>query len=43
MKATRILKATKEKCQVTYKADFSRETLNARRTYNNVFQVLKKN
>ena len=44
----RILKAAKEKQQVTYKgnptgltADFSAETLQARRKWHDVFQVMK--
>jgi hypothetical protein len=44
------MKAAREKKQVTYKGqsigittDFSRETLKARRTWNNDFQVLKEN
>jgi hypothetical protein len=46
----RLLKAVREKNQITYKdksikirADFSRETLKARRAWNEVFQALKEN
>jgi hypothetical protein len=46
----RILKAVREKKQITYKgkpikitADFSRETLNARRAWGEVFQALNEN
>ena len=45
----RILKATREKQKVTYKgayirleADFSTETLQARREWQEIFQVMKK-
>ena len=44
----RILKAVKEKQQITYKgtpislsADFSAETLQARREWHNIFKVMK--
>uniref|UniRef100_A0A8D2AN27 L1 transposable element RRM domain-containing protein n=1 Tax=Sciurus vulgaris TaxID=55149 RepID=A0A8D2AN27_SCIVU len=44
----RILKAAREKCQITYKgkpirisADFSAQTLKAKRAWNNIFQALK--
>ena len=44
----RILKATREKQEVTYKgapirlaADFSKETLQARREWQEIFQVMK--
>ena len=46
----KILKATKEKQQITYKgthitlsADFSAETLQARREWHNIFKVMKGN
>jgi hypothetical protein len=50
-KKERILKAAREKCQVTYKKDkpiritagFSVETLKPRRAWNGVFQALKEN
>ena len=44
----RILKATREKQLVTYRdvpiklsADFSKETLQARRTWQNIFKIMK--
>ena len=44
----KLLKATREKRQITYKgtpirltADFSTETLQARREWHNIFKVLK--
>jgi hypothetical protein len=46
----RILKAVRDKKQITYKgkpikitADFSTETLNARRAWSEVFQALNEN
>jgi hypothetical protein len=49
-KRKRILKAVKENKQITYKgkpikitADFSMETLKARRVYSEVFQALNEN
>ena len=48
IKAKKKLKATREKQQITYKgipirlsADFSAETLQARREWHNVFKVMK--
>uniref|UniRef100_A0A8C9Q692 L1 transposable element RRM domain-containing protein n=1 Tax=Spermophilus dauricus TaxID=99837 RepID=A0A8C9Q692_SPEDA len=45
----RILKATRERSQITYRgkpimitADFSTQTLKARRSWNNIYQALKK-
>ena len=47
-KEEEILKATREKQQITYKgitisisADFSAETLQARREWNDIFKVMK--
>jgi hypothetical protein len=49
-KKERMLKAAKEKRQVTYKSkptgittDFSAHTLNARRSWKDIFQALKEN
>jgi hypothetical protein len=44
----KLLKAAKDKRQVTYKgkpitADFSTETINARRSWKDIFQALKEN
>jgi hypothetical protein len=46
----RILKAARQKCEIAYKgkliritADFSKETLKARKTWNEIFQALKEN